>query len=175
MGTNLDKPQFASRKISLYNTDRMLIDFVQKLLNKFEINSFIYIQPTSTAHFGKKRVYALRISSKKSITKFYDLVGFSIERKQNKLKKVVKSFYKIGPTTDKIIKLLQEESPLSAEDLGSKLGISALAVKSCIYGSKRKSNKINLLKKRYIKNINSNKSRVFAKYILTKAGKEFIK
>jgi intein-encoded DNA endonuclease-like protein len=87
IGCHLDKPVIATRRICLYNTDMDLLNLVKGLLETLEISSHLYECPSHPAHWGKKKVFVLRISSKKNVKRYYNMVGFSIQRKQDKLKK----------------------------------------------------------------------------------------
>ncbi len=90
------------KMIDASNTNLKLLKIVQQLLKKLGISSYINKQKRKDRYFYKngkryKRkaiIYRLRITGKTNITKFYNEVGFTIRRKQNKLKKLIKSYKK---------------------------------------------------------------------------------
>lgn len=170
IASKLHDRRISERRIYLYSTNKGLLELVKRLLNDFDIFSSLFKQPKCTSHIGRKDVFMLKIRRKDSIKKFYEAIGFSIERKQEKLKAAVNSFCIVGPTTDKIMKILLYKAPLSADEIASELGRSRYTIKGCIYGKSGN----NLLKKGYMQNIYSRTSKKFAKYILTEEGKRLI-
>lgn len=74
-------------KIVIYNSDKKLIEGIQKLLFFLGIRSFIYrILPKNS--FGKNPKYELVISHK-SMKRFSELVGFNYPEKMEKLNRLI--------------------------------------------------------------------------------------
>lgn len=94
-GSNLDILQKATRYVGFYNNNKEIVDIVSSLLKgmgmKHSIRSRIH------SGFGSKKVqYELIIAGSQNMYIFYKRIGFSINRKQERLKKVLNS-YKIYP------------------------------------------------------------------------------
>jgi intein-encoded DNA endonuclease-like protein len=74
------------RGLSCYNTDYSLILISKELLNSLGITLTIQCRKTNLGRFNSvKPCYKLYIAKKESIIKFYDHVGFTIHRKQQRL------------------------------------------------------------------------------------------
>lgn len=94
-GSNLDFPQKAARHIGFYNNNKKIISIVNSLLKEMEIKHSIRSRIHSG--FGSKKVqYEIIITGSQNMYTFYKHIGFSIKRKQERLKKVLNS-YKIHP------------------------------------------------------------------------------
>ncbi|MBU3896882.1 MAG: hypothetical protein KJ697_03030 [Nanoarchaeota archaeon] len=75
-----------SRTVAVFNKNKKLLNLCQELLNSFEIK---------TRKFSKDKdgVYALHLSlSKENLTKFRDLINFSIPRKISNLETCLESY-----------------------------------------------------------------------------------
>lgn len=76
-------------QIDLYNLNKKLLLFCEKLLLEFNIKSSmsICIKKGSQNSYGlyKKNLYSLSIYRRENILKFRDIIGFNIKRKQTKL------------------------------------------------------------------------------------------
>lgn len=77
-----------SRQIGFFNTDISLINLVRKILKNFSIKTRLY----SRKRGEWKRCYELYIGYREGISNFYNNVGFSIFRKQNKLNAMLNSY-----------------------------------------------------------------------------------
>jgi intein-encoded DNA endonuclease-like protein len=85
-------------RISIYNTDLLLLTYVQELLRRFGIETtgprihtrrgtLIKIDPiTGKIYTTKKDCYCIRIRSYCNVD-FYYRIGFTIQRKQERLKR----------------------------------------------------------------------------------------
>lgn len=94
-GSNLDQPQIATRYVGFYNNNKKIVDLVSRLLKCINIKHSVRSRVHSG--FGSKKIqYELYISGSQNMYSFYKNIGFSIKRKQEKLKKVLNS-YKIHP------------------------------------------------------------------------------
>jgi intein-encoded DNA endonuclease-like protein len=71
--------------IAGYSTDYLLISFVSELLTSLGIYSTLNKRKPTNKDISNKFCYTLAIYRKDSILNFYKFVGFSIERKQNRL------------------------------------------------------------------------------------------
>jgi len=78
-------PQYNQYSITLYNTNSELVNYVQELLKEyFGIRSNIYVKKWDGKY---KDCYQLYICGKDTdIKKFYEKIGFTITRKQNKFR-----------------------------------------------------------------------------------------
>jgi len=81
-----------TRKVVFYNTNKETILFVARLLKDLGIDCSIYNPKLSENRFGNKPVYRIVFSNRKNIERYYKKVGFSIMRKQEKLKDIVNSY-----------------------------------------------------------------------------------
>jgi intein-encoded DNA endonuclease-like protein len=86
------------RKLCLYNTDKELLSYVQYLLKKFfNIDSTIHlaIKKGSINHFPNGKVYKANQDEyylyihARSLLNFYEHIGFTIKRKQQRLIEVI--------------------------------------------------------------------------------------
>ena len=76
--------------VAVYNTDKQLLEYVQRLLTKLDIQSILSVNhPKGTklrirGHTSKRRktVWVLRIRQQLSVSNFFEKIGFSIMRKQ---------------------------------------------------------------------------------------------
>ena len=75
-------------RIGLSNSDKCLLQVVKSVLKELGIESRIEMD---TNRKGCKRVWKLVISKRASIERFYRHVGFTIERKKEKLKEMLES------------------------------------------------------------------------------------
>lgn len=91
-----------SRKITITNTSLALLRQIKLLLKLFEIQSYIYSHRQqnrivkirkNTCQF-KKAIFTLIITGKENLEKFKNTIGFSIRRKQCKLKNILASYKK---------------------------------------------------------------------------------
>lgn len=88
--------------IEASNTNLKLLKVIQQLLKKLGIESRInkwkrkdrYFYKNGKRYKRKPIIYRLRITGKANIKRFYNKIGFTIERKWKKLKKLIKSYKK---------------------------------------------------------------------------------
>ncbi len=79
------KIEMTDRKIKLSNTNINLLKYIRRLLKKeFNINS--YLQINSSPH--------LSVHGKENICRFYDNIGFTIDKKKRKLEAIVKFLHR---------------------------------------------------------------------------------
>lgn len=100
--------------ILAYNTDTELIYFIQELLNSIEINSRIKTYKIRNLNGKEIDYYHIKIN-KDDRLKFYNQIGFSIERKQCKLRNYIYKIY--GPLD---MKYTQQEVQKMTEDVQKK-------------------------------------------------------
>ncbi len=80
-----------SNKLGLgcFNTSYSLISFMKEILSSLSIESKIYKRKYRVLNKDLKNYYALYIYKKESILKFYSSIGFSINRKQQRLEEQI--------------------------------------------------------------------------------------
>lgn len=87
--------------LSCSNTNINLIYLIKTLLNSFGIEPKINIAKTRPIrnHPGNRPIYILHIHKMESILKYYNLIGFNIQRKQERLIKQINYIkYRMGVT-----------------------------------------------------------------------------
>jgi hypothetical protein len=95
--SNLNNPRTASRHIGFYNSNKNLVDVVSEILNQLNIKHRIRSRVHSS--FGSKRLqHEIIITGFKNILQFKQFVNFSIERKEEKLNTLLKSYVKFSYT-----------------------------------------------------------------------------
>ncbi|MFH1229094.1 MAG: LAGLIDADG family homing endonuclease [Candidatus Aenigmatarchaeota archaeon] len=82
-----------TRSVKIYGTNKKLLIFAKTLMKSLGVDSRLYHTMPSKNHFGKKIVYCISVRRKENIKKFSEIIGFSIQRKQEKLNKLL-SLYK---------------------------------------------------------------------------------
>ena len=100
----------SNRCIRFYNSDMELVGLVKELLKIIGIqDSYIYTRPSGIHEFGGRKslvkpVHALHISGRRNLELFHKMIGFSIERKQEKLLNYLDSYriYKINWSEDEL-------------------------------------------------------------------------
>lgn len=91
-GSNLDRPRISTRFIGFFNNNIKLIYLVKGLLESLNIK-VQNIDKRTGIGFKKSGInYRLRIGGKENLQKFKDKIGFSIKRKNNKLKEILGSY-----------------------------------------------------------------------------------
>ncbi len=93
-GYNLNNLRIAIRKIVFYNSNKKLVDMVIKLLQELGITK-VKVSSNRYSGFGsKKKQYRVIIYGRENFEVFQKKIGFSINRKREKLKEVLKSYTK---------------------------------------------------------------------------------
>lgn len=91
VGQNLNNRRRAKRWIHLSNNSVVLIDIVRQIFDEMKIK--YYITKRIHSRFGSKKwQYEIKIYNLKDIFKYYKRIGFSIKRKQDKLREVIDSY-----------------------------------------------------------------------------------
>lgn len=75
-------------EISLHSTDKSLLFYIKKILKEKVGVSHVNEKKDTRGH-REQPLYSLRISRQKDLLKWYNEVGFTIERKQRKLEEAV--------------------------------------------------------------------------------------
>jgi len=86
-GKRKDRPNSYKKWIQMTNSDLQLLTYVGTLLSKFKIYSKIREHKTRNRNW--KRLWNLVIERNLDIRRFKVLIGFSIKRKNEKLKKIL--------------------------------------------------------------------------------------
>jgi hypothetical protein len=95
--SNLDKPRKASRHIGFYNSNRNLVYVVSEILK--QLNMKHHINTRIHSGFGSNKLqYEIIITGFENILQFKQFVNFSIERKEEKLNTLLKSYVKFSYT-----------------------------------------------------------------------------
>jgi intein-encoded DNA endonuclease-like protein len=86
-----------SKKIIFTNTSKNIIKLVENILESFEIKSKVYVRRSKVRFIeGRKLLpssyFVIQISSKEGLKLFYEKIGFSIKRKNDKLKNIISSY-----------------------------------------------------------------------------------
>ncbi len=93
---------FFSRRIALYNSNKILLLQIQKMLKNIGINSVIKLDRMPRRAFIKdkeyqfKETYSLRITNYYNLKLFYKNIGFNIPRKMIRLKEMINSYKRIN-------------------------------------------------------------------------------
>lgn len=118
-----------SKQVSVSNSSKELIDYVRELLKKMTIHTTLGLNPkgritiAKDGHLiiSKRDVHQLRIYRKADILRFYQLIGFSVKSKREKLERLVVELEKIGgidPETGKRIIPRDVRAKISRAKLG---------------------------------------------------------
>jgi len=89
---NLNNPKKAQRDIRFFNSDKKLINLVKKTLRKLDIKEVKVYSRVHSGFGSKKTQYTLTIFGQENLSIFYKQIGFSIQRKQDKLKSCLESY-----------------------------------------------------------------------------------
>lgn len=89
--SQLNNPKLAKRRISFCNCNKNIIDIIKILLNDFGIKCSLYRKVGSG--FNPNCIsYTMEIRGKNNLEWFYNNIGFTIKRKQDKLLVAINSF-----------------------------------------------------------------------------------
>jgi len=89
---------YKQKRIRFYNSDNNLINLTKIILESLGINHIKIYKRKEEIHilhgrkFLVKPVYSLAICRRKNIQLFYDKIGFSIKKKQEKLEEILNSY-----------------------------------------------------------------------------------
>jgi len=120
-------------EVVLVNTRRELLEFAEGLLKKLGIDSYIYI--INDRRKNRRTCYRLSITGKDNLLLFYDKVGFTIRRKQQRLENLVRTIRELRAygiddrrvrwrPSRKRLRELYWEKGLSLEEIAGKYRVS---------------------------------------------------
>lgn len=92
-----------SRRLTITNSSLLLLNQTKSLLESFGIRSYIYHHRDpriacirGKAYQFKKHIFTLIITGYNNLLRFKNIIGFSIHRKQNRLKEILNSYKNIN-------------------------------------------------------------------------------
>lgn len=84
------------RAVDVSNSDRRLLNTVQRMLEKLGIRSRTYLDAQKGERKATMDSWRLKILDKESITKFAELIGFSDPKKMDILQQIIASYREHG-------------------------------------------------------------------------------
>ncbi len=120
-----------SKRLAATSTNETGLNEIAMLLKEMGIRS--RIRKNSTICGNRKFCFTLRISGRQNIMKYHAMTGFTIKRKQTKLKKLIAGYKLFMKTHEDAKRLFPEMKELrskgmSYEKIGNKLGLGTATV-----------------------------------------------
>jgi len=84
------------RAITISNSDRRLLNTVQKMLNNIGIKAHMYLDVKKGQRKATMDSWVLKVLDKKSLAKFAEVVGFSNPEKMDVLQQIIASYRNLG-------------------------------------------------------------------------------